>query len=225
MLILRPDSIMVKEVTIFDETLELWPQKAVKWKKKNVLFIADLHLGKINHFRKSGFPVPSKANDRNLELLIDLLHWTRPERVICLGDLFHSHYNPEWEVFGEVVRHFSNISFELVLGNHDIMSKLQYQRKSILLHETLRLDPFIFTHHPLTDVEMECYNIAGHVHPGVNLKGKGRQSLTLPCFHFGACSAVLPAFGMFTGLARIHPRKDDKVFVIVEEKILDVSAA
>ena len=213
---------MVKEVEIFNETLELWPQKAVRWKKKNVLFIADLHLGKINHFRRSGIAVPSKANDRNLELLIDLLNFTKPERVICLGDLFHSHYNPEWEVFGELVKHYNSISFELVLGNHDIMSKIQYQRKGILLHDTLRLGPFIFTHHPLTDVEMQCYNIAGHIHPGVNLQGKGKQSLTLPCFYFGACAGLLPAFGMFTGLARIRPKKEDKVFVIVEEKIVEV---
>ena len=213
---------MVKEVEIFNETLELWPQKAVRWKKKNVLFIADLHLGKINHFRRSGIAVPSKANDRNLELLIDLLNFTKPERVICLGDLFHSHYNPEWEVFGELVKHYNNISFELVLGNHDIMSKIQYQRKGISLHDTLRLGPFIFTHHPLTDVEMQCYNIAGHIHPGVNLQGKGKQSLTLPCFYFGACAGLLPAFGMFTGLARIRPKKEDKVFVIVEEKIVEV---
>lgn len=213
---------MVKEVEIFNETLELWPQKAVRWKKKNVLFIADLHLGKINHFRRSGIAVPSKANDRNLELLIDLLNFTKPERVICLGDLFHSHYNPEWEVFGELVKHYNNVSFELVLGNHDIMSKIQYQRKGISLHDTLRLGPFIFTHHPLTDVEMQCYNIAGHIHPGVNLQGKGKQSLTLPCFYFGACAGLLPAFGMFTGLARIRPKKEDKVFVIVEEKIVEV---
>jgi DNA ligase-associated metallophosphoesterase len=212
----------VKEIRIFNETLELWPQKAVRWKKNNVLFIADLHLGKINHFRRSGIPVPSKANDRNLEQLIDLIQLTKPERVICLGDLFHSHYNPEWEVFGEVVKHFSPISFELVLGNHDIMSRIQYSRKGIALHDTLRLDPFIFTHHPLTEIEGQCYNIAGHVHPGVNLRGKGKQSLTLPCFYFGECAGLLPAFGMFTGLAKIHPKKEDKIFVIVEEKIVAV---
>ena len=213
---------MVKEVKIFNEILELWPQKAVLWRKKSLLFIADLHLGKINHFRKSGIPVPSKANDRNLELLIDLLNRTKPERVICLGDLFHSYYNPEWEVFGELVKYFRNISFELVLGNHDIMSAVQYKRKGIELHNTLRLDPFIFTHHPLTEIEMQCYNIAGHVHPGVNLRGKGKQSVTLPCFYFGECSGLLPAFGMFTGLAKIRPKKEDKVFVIVEDKIIEM---
>lgn len=213
---------MVKEVKVYNETLELWPQKAVLWRKKKLLFIADLHLGKINHFRKSGIAVPSKANDRNIELLVDLLNITKPDRVICLGDLFHSHYNPEWEVFGELVKHFANISFELVLGNHDIMSSIQYKRKGILLHETLRMDPFIFTHHPMTESEMQCYNIAGHIHPGVNFRGKGKQSLTLPCFYFGACSGLLPAFGMFTGLAKIRPKKEDKVFVIIEEKIIEV---
>jgi DNA ligase-associated metallophosphoesterase len=212
----------MKEVVIFKERLELLPHKAVLWKEKKLLFIADLHLGKINHFRKSGIPVPTKANDRNLELLIDLLTTTTPERVICLGDLFHSHYNPEWEVFGELIKHFRNMSFELVLGNHDIMSRIQYNRKGITLHDVLRIGPFIFTHHPLEAIERECYNIAGHVHPGVNLRGKGKQSITLPCFYFGECSALLPAFGMFTGLAKIYPKRGDKVFVIVEDRIIEM---
>ena len=218
-------TILNNKIEIFNEILELWPQKAVLWRKRNVLFIADLHLGKINHFRKSGIAVPSKANDRNLELLIDLINLTKPERIICLGDLFHSHYNPEWEVFGEVVNHFRNISFELVVGNHDIMSNVQYVRKGIVLHDTLRLDPFIFTHHPMTEIELQCYNIAGHIHPGVNLRGKGKQSLTLPCFYFGECSGLLPAFGMFTGLAKIFPKKEDKIFVIVEDKVVEVTGS
>ena len=215
---------MIKTINVAEENLELWPQKAIRWGKNNVLFIADLHLGKINHFRRSGIAVPSKANERNLEVLIDLLYLTKPDRVICLGDLFHSHYNPEWEIFGEVVKHFGNISFELVLGNHDIMSRIQYSRKGIMLHETLRIGPFIFTHHPMTEIEAQCYNIAGHIHPGVNLRGKGKQSITLPCFYFGECAGLLPAFGMFTGLARIFPKKEDKIFVIVEDKVVEVNS-
>jgi len=211
------------EMEILGERLKLYPQKAVFWPAKDILFVADLHVGKINHFRRSGIPLPVKANDRNIELLMDLIQATHPKRVICLGDLFHSHYNPEWEVFGEVVKHFNNISFELVMGNHDIMSEIQYSRKGILLHEELRIDPFIFTHHPMEEVEEGAYNLAGHIHPGVSLRGKGRQSLTLPCFYFGSCAGLLPAFGMFTGLARIHPKKNDKVFIILEDKIMEVN--
>lgn len=209
-------------VEIFDEQLDLFPQKAVFWPKKGILFLADLHIGKINHFRRSGIPVPSKANDKNLEVIVDLVNKSQADRVICLGDLFHSHYNPEWEVFGELVKHFSKTSFELVLGNHDIMSDQQYKRKGIKVHERLCIEPFIFTHHPLTDIDPSLYNLSGHIHPGVNMTGKARQSVTLPCFYFGAQAGLLPAFGTFTGLARIYPKKDDRVFVIVNDKIIAV---
>jgi uncharacterized protein len=210
------------EVEILQECIVLFPQKAMFWKKHRILFVADLHLGKINHFRKSGIAVPHGANDRNIELLMELIMLTKPDRVICLGDLFHSHYNPEWEVFGEFVNHFSNVSFELVIGNHDIMSEHQYNRKRIILHDFLILAPFMFTHHPMDEIPDGLYNISGHIHPGVVLRGKGRQSLTLPCFYFGSHQAFLPAFGSFTGLAMIAPRKEDKVFVVADNKILSV---
>jgi DNA ligase-associated metallophosphoesterase len=211
------------EIEIMNESMELFPQKALFWRKQGILFLADLHLGKINHFRKSGIAVPRAANDRNLELLVELIDHTRPQRIICLGDLFHSHYNPEWEVFGELVQHFSPVSFELVLGNHDIMSERQYERKGIQIHDDLILGPFLFTHHPLEEIPENLYNMAGHIHPGVSLRGKGRQSVTLPCFYFGEHQALLPAFGMFTGLARIAPKKDDKVFVVADNKIMLVA--
>jgi metallophosphoesterase superfamily enzyme len=66
------------------------------------------------------------------------------------------------------------------------------------------------------------YNFAGHIHPGVSLRGKGRQALTLPCFYFGTNQAYLPAFGKFTGLARITPCKDDRVYVVAEDKVMPV---
>ena len=203
--------------------MALYPQKGIYWLKQRALLLADMHLGKVSHFRRSGVPVPVKANDRNIELLIDLIRCTQPARVLCLGDLFHSHYNAEWEVFGEVVRHFSQVSFELISGNHDIMSDVQYARKGIKVYPELKLGPFLLTHHPLEHDVGEHYNLAGHIHPGVQLKGKGRQSTTLPCFYFGKQQGFLPAFGMFTGMARIRPQKEDKIFVIAEDKIIPVT--
>lgn len=209
-------------IDLCGEVLELLPQKAIYWKREQALLMADLHLGKVNHFRKSGIPVPSKANEKNLELIVELIESTNPKRVIFLGDLFHSHYNPEWEVFGELVKHFQSVSFELVLGNHDILSESQYVRKSITLHHSLRLHPFIFTHHPMEGMDDSLYNLAGHIHPGATLHGKARQSVTLPCFYFGKQQGILPAFGMFTGLARIKPKMEDGVYIIVENMILKV---
>jgi DNA ligase-associated metallophosphoesterase len=211
------------EIEIHGEVLGMFPQKALFWKKHRILFMADLHLGKINHFRKSGIAVPSKANDHNLEVFMEVVGLTKPSRIICLGDLFHSHYNPEWEVFGEVIRHYSDISFELVLGNHDIMSERQYERKNIKVYEELTIDKFLFTHHPLDNIPENLYNMSGHIHPGVHLRGKGRQSVTLPCFYFGERQAFLPAFGKFTGLAMIAPKKDDRIYVVADNKIMSVS--
>ncbi|HEY9488142.1 MAG TPA: ligase-associated DNA damage response endonuclease PdeM [Chryseosolibacter sp.] len=208
------------EVEILDEQFGLYPQKAVFWKSQGTLLLSDLHLGKINHFRKAGIPVPAKANDHNVEVLIDLIELCKPERIICLGDLFHSHYNAEWEVFGEVVKHFSSVTFELVQGNHDIMSKYQYTRKGIKVYDSLLIGKFLLTHHPLESVPAGIYNISGHIHPGVCLKGKGRQTITLPCFYFSENQAFLPAFGKFTGLAKIAPAKSDKVFIVAEDKVL-----
>lgn len=211
------------DISIKGEQLELLEQKGIFLSQHGVLLVADLHFGKINHFRKSGIPVPPKANEKNTELLIDLLNKTRPERTIFLGDLFHSAYNEEWEILGQVLKHFSACTFELVRGNHDIMSALQYERNKIKVIEgELQLGPFVLTHEPKKEVQKSLYNLAGHIHPGVSLYGKARQTLTLPCFYFGKHQGILPAFGSFTGVARIHPQKGDKVFVVADGKILKV---
>jgi hypothetical protein len=52
------------------------------------------------------------------------------------------------------------------------------------------------------------------------MSGGGRQELYLPCFYFANDFSILPAFSHFTGLAKIKPKKTDKVFVIVENSIL-----
>ncbi len=209
------------EIELLNEKAVLLPQKALWLKSKKTLLMADLHFGKINHFRKSGIPVPARANDKNTEALIALLQTTKADRVIFLGDLFHSHYNEEWEVVGQIRKHFVNCAFELVLGNHDILSELQYDRNNLKVYlNELREGNLILTHEPMTDVPEGSYNLSGHLHPGVQLRGTGRQAVTLPCFYFGKNQGILPAFGSFTGLARIQPKKEDRIFVIADDKII-----
>jgi DNA ligase-associated metallophosphoesterase len=211
------------KVPVFGEELEMLPEKALLWTSKKILLISDLHLGKINHFRKAGIPVPTKANDRNWESILHLIETTKPTRVIFLGDLFHSHYNEEWEVLRQLIRNFPIVSFELVVGNHDILSDNQYARNNLKLHRDRLLEkPFVFSHHPMEEIEDDGYNLAGHIHPGVLLQGKGKQAVTLPCFYFGERQGILPAFGSFTGLARIQPKKEDRIFVIAENMVVKI---
>lgn len=211
------------EVEVHNEVVELLWQKALFWKRHRLLVMADLHLGKVNHFRKAGIPVPLKANTRNLELLTGLMMVYKPERVLFLGDLFHSHFNSEWESVNQLVGSFRHISFELVPGNHDILSTERYTRSGLKLHaEKFYEAPFVFTHHPVNDVPEEKYNMAGHFHPGIQLTGKGRQSVVLPCFHFSERQALLPAFGAFTGLSRILVKKTDRVFAVADNSIVKI---
>lgn len=203
--------------------LILLPEKAIFIPEEKTLLLADLHLGKINHFRLAGIPLPSRANDENLERLIDVINKTRASKVVFLGDLFHSHYNHEWESLGQVLSHFPTSEFHLVLGNHDIMSQVQYERHRIKVCEELYLGPLYLTHEVVE--KSERYNLAGHVHPGVRLTGRGRQSVTLPCFYFGKRQGLMPAFGSFTGLARVGIKKEDRVFAIADGKVLDLDNA
>ena len=211
---------MTEQAEINGHVLDLLPEKAIYWNSNKMLLLADLHLGKINHFRRSGVPLPTQPNSENLDRFIGLLQKYQPSRVIFLGDLFHSHYNDEWEAFGQVLRHYPGISFELVMGNHDIMSRHQYDKHRLVQHEgQLEIDGFVLTHEP---GDYEGYNLAGHIHPGVRMQGRGRQRLKFPCFYFTPRQGVLPAFGTFTGLHPVRPRKEDKVYIIANERVIHV---
>lgn len=210
-------------IELAGEALELLPQKAIWWPATHTLLLADTHFGKVNHFRRSGIPVPQKASDKNWELMVELIHRKKPERIICIGDLFHSHYNSEWEAFGQLTRNFESIAFDLVIGNHDILSDLQYERNGIRVYDSLQLGPFLLKHHPEENNNHAGYCLSGHVHPGVRLRGKGKQSVMLPCFYFGERQGYLPAFGAFTGLASIQPKKEDRIFAIIGNDVMAVS--
>jgi DNA ligase-associated metallophosphoesterase len=211
------------KVTIFGEEFEMLVQKALFWQAQEIILLADMHLGKVNHFRKAGIPVPVKANERNWESLIELVQSTKAKRIICIGDLFHSHYNYDWEMVGQFTRAFPQVSFELVTGNHDVLTDNLYERSGVTVHgERLRIGNFELHHFPVEEPNPNVYTLSGHLHPGIRLFGKGKQSMMLPCFYFGEHQGYLPAFGMFTGLSRIQPKKNDRVFVVADDSIIQI---
>jgi metallophosphoesterase superfamily enzyme len=138
--------------------------------------------------------------------------------LFVLGDLFHSGVNYDVRLFDAWRDVHHSIDINLVKGNHDIMSDEIYSHFEIRLHKKYFLwNRFLFTHKPMDEaVQLNgCdYVFCGHVHPGVRLVGKAKQSLSLPCFHFNEKQCTLPAFGEFTGKHIIKPNIKDKVFVI-----------
>jgi DNA ligase-associated metallophosphoesterase len=210
-------------INLQHEELILDAQKAIFWARRKTLLLADLHLGKAEHFRKEGIPVPMAIRVKNLKRIADLIKKYQPDTVIFLGDLFHSFYNNSWQVFSDFLKKYPKISFELVLGNHDILAEEHYETAALVLHqEPYFLAPFLLSHHPHDEVIDGFYNLYGHLHPCVFLHGKGKQIMRLPCFHFSEYHGVLPAFGEFTGMAKMETNEGDRVFITVENEVMQV---
>ncbi|MDZ7689904.1 MAG: ligase-associated DNA damage response endonuclease PdeM [Balneolaceae bacterium] len=215
-----------KRVNLMHQRLWLVPQKAIYWQKKKMLLIADPHLGKAGHFRRNGIPVPGRINATNFQLLDDLLESFEVEHLIILGDLFHSKQNLEWDQFFEWRSGHSAMEVTLVIGNHDILESDTYHASRINLFHKLRIEPFLLVH-DLNAVsiknEEKHYLLSGHIHPAVQLRGKARQTMKLPCFYFGDRQGILPAFGEFTGTHVIKPKAGDRIYGVVENNVLDLS--
>lgn len=217
-------------IVLQGETLLLDPDYAIFWPKASILMTADLHLGKGSHFRRAGIAVPLGVQSGNFTRLAKLLAKHQPQRVIFLGDLFHSEYNQVWGDFQHFIAQYPQIAFELVPGNHDILPQQLYEASLLTIRPAIyEVPPFLLSHHPaaaVTSINQDQYWLCGHIHPCVYLRDKfGRQSLRLPCFHFSERQGILPAFGEFTGMASIKTQKNDRVFVLAEGEVVPLEIA
>lgn len=209
--------------TLFNQILLLLPQKALFWMEEKILVVADVHLGKVGHFRKAGIAIPRVMEQEDLAMLSDIIHSYQPLKIIFLGDLFHSDHNNDWDWLVLWRDLFKDIEMILIRGNHDILHDDIYLNSGFEIHKTLTIGPFLFSHEPLKKDQLQketFYAISGHIHPGVKLRGKGRQSVTLPCFHFSKRCAILPAFGKFTGKVCLRCEDGDQVFGVLKEHVI-----
>ena len=195
------------------------PLGGLFWVEKSLLMISDVHLGKVNHFRKFGAAVPRKAIHKNFVLLDMIVADFQPFQICFLGDLFHSSLNKEWELFENWVGK-TPAEIILVSGNHDIIDPEKYRQLNVEIFPELIIDNFLLTHHP--EEREGLFTFCGHIHPAVKLHGFGRQKLKLPCFFKSKNQMILPAFGEFTGTYTMNPSKNDEVYAIVEDVVVKV---
>lgn len=212
------------DLELCGQHLLLLPDRAVFWREARMLIIADLHLGKAQLFRERGVPVPAGTTAADLGRLSALLDRYHPDRLLFLGDLVHGR-TAQTDVLTSRIerwrRRHPAVVCLLVSGNHDRRagappSPFRFDR---VVPDLVR-PPFLFTHQPKTGLNL--YSIAGHIHPAVTLRGKGRFKETLPCFCFGSRSALLPAFGGFTGTQLIRPSVEDRVFVAAGDAVVKI---
>jgi uncharacterized protein len=209
---------------IQDEHFIISAERALFWEAQSALIVADLHVGKTGHFRRSGINIPQSVYKDDLHRLLAQILFFKAQRLIIVGDLTHSIVNREMDLFRKWRKDFSSLEVHLAKGNHDILDNRWYEEADIYVHnEPFAVGKFVFTHDitkPKDSVPNGSYAFSGHVHPSITIRGKARQSLRFPCFYFTPDYCILPAFSRFTGGYRVEPQKGDSVFALADKEII-----
>jgi DNA ligase-associated metallophosphoesterase len=216
-----------EQLTVKGQSLCLSADRSIYWENEKSLIVSDLHFGKTGHFRKAGIAVPQSVFKEDIQRLVSLIQFFKPESLIVVGDMFHSHANKELELFAKWRDDFSGLHIRLIKGNHDILQHSWYVQRGIEVFESnYKVSGFCFQHDP-----GECgkdedskfhYVFSGHIHPGITLYGMGKQTLRFPCFYFTEAYCILPAFSRFTGMVSMHPGGHDMTYAIVNNTLVKI---
>jgi uncharacterized protein len=212
-------------VTVAGEQVVMLPERALWLPTHDALCVADLHWGKAAAFRAAHVPVPMGTTSSDLARLSSALNVTGASHLVVLGDLLHARAGRHEETLNTIARWretHAALRITLVRGNHDQHAGDPPASLAIQCSdEPLRLGAFVGVHEPTAHTD--GYVLAGHLHPSVTIRGRGRQSLRLPCFVFGDAVGVLPAFSSFTGGGMYEQAKGDRLFGIAADAVVPLN--
>lgn len=210
--------------TVADTAVVLLPERALWIPTQDVLCVADLHWGKAAAFRAAHVPIPMGTTSSDLARLSSALSATGASHLVVLGDLLHARAGRHEETLRTIAewreRHV-DVRVTLVRGNHDQHAGDPPASFGIVCtDEPFRVGPFVGLHEPAPHAD--GYVLAGHLHPSITVRGRGRQSLRLPAFVFGAQVGVLPAFSSFTGGGMYERAASDRIYAIAGSEVLSL---
>lgn len=215
------------QVVIAGESLVLCPERAIFWRRRGILLVADPHFGKAASFRALGVHVPQGTTSSNFARLDQLLARHGPSRLVFLGDFLHAKEGRSERSFAALAAwraSHAEVEMQIVRGNHDRRAGDPPEEVGIACEDGPLVEgPFAFLHHPASVSGL--YSLSGHVHPCATIIGPGRQHERLPCFWFGRYVGVLPAFGEFTGCAEVDRREGDEIWLVTEDEVCRAGAA
>jgi uncharacterized protein len=208
-----------------NESWALLPELAIYWARSRTVIIADPHFGKDASFRSMGTPIPEGTTKRDLERLEGILSVKAVERLIVLGDFFHSRSSRQpatMELLSNWRDKHSGLQLVNIPGNHDRHAGNPPDSWNIQVeYEPWLSDGLTFRHHPLD--EAKTPTLAGHLHPSVTLREKAGTTMSLSCFWLFGEQLVVPAFGGFTGKAAVKSKPGDRMFVVADQVVIELS--
>ena len=203
-----------------DTLIEMLPSRALFLPQTKELLICDVHLGKAEYFQQNGIPLTNNSDENNFTRIESIVRKYSPEKLIILGDLFHSKYSISKTLQKRVedLPEQLKTNVELVLGNHDVGCNI----KNIKIFDIRKNKNIIFSHEPLYLADNKILNICGHYHPKLYLKNNG-DKLSLRCFAMDTKknNLYLPAFGDLTG-GYLCKKSFKKWAIISEEEIIEI---
>ncbi len=190
-----------------------------------VLFVADLHLGKDAVFRSEGVAVPEGSSAETLDRLSAAILATDVRSLVLLGDVWHAEAGLTPGLLSQLVRWramHSALTIWFVRGNHDrgggrLLEMMELQE----VEPGSRIGAIKIYHHP---PEEEEGWLAGHIHPEVRVTS-GRITERLRCFWMTKGGLILPAFGAFTGGCSVKPLKEERIFVSAGDRVIEAPAS
>jgi uncharacterized protein len=203
------------------ETVILLADRALLWPAERTLFIADLHLGKSEIFRRSGIPIPEGHTLADLARLDRIIDAYEVRRIVLLGDFLHA-ASQEASTHGQAFTAWratrSHVAFVVIAGNHDRRAAGRELAGAVdwELRER-QIGPFICRHDP--GPSTSGYVLSGHIHPVVWLYGSHRERTRVPVCWVRPGYAVLPSFGSFTGGGEIEPAPEDRLYAFAAERV------
>ncbi len=205
-----------------DTLLEMLPSRALFLPQTKELLISDIHLGKAEYFQQNGIPLTNNSDENNFARIKKLVKKYTPDKLIILGDLFHSKYSIDKTLQKKVedLPELLKTRVELILGNHDVGCDF----KNIKIFDIRKTKNITFSHEPVNLENNKTLNICGHYHPKIHLKNNG-DKLSFRCFAMDNNKNVLylPAFGDLTGG---YPCKKlfKKWAIVSEEEIIEIKS-
>lgn len=214
------------EIEFGGQHWRLLPGRAAVWEERRWLLLADVHFGKAAAFRARGVPVPVGTTQETLHRLDALLAAEQPAAIVFLGDLFHareSHAESTLATLFDWREGHATLPLVLVEGNHDLNAGSPPAALRIEIEaEPWCVEGIAFCHHPQRVRGASVWS--GHLHPAVRLNGRADDGVRLPCFWMREALGVLPAFGSFTGSARIEREEGDRVLAIADDRLYEIPA-
>ncbi len=199
-----------------DTLIEMLPSRALFLPQTKELLICDVHLGKAEYFQQNGIPLTNNSDENNFTRIESIVRKYSPEKLIILGDLFHSKYSISKTLQKRVedLPEQLKTNVELVLGNHDVGCNI----KNIKIFDIRKIKNITLSHEPLNLADNKSLNICGHYHPKLYLKNNGDK-----CFAMDTKknNLYLPAFGDLTG-GYLCKKSFKKWAIISEEEIIEI---